>query len=74
MEKFFSYIVFLMVSLYLSSFFHSKMKTSKQYEDLTEENYTRLFMYKQRAEYDELRAQKKKKELDKSMNRSIRED
>ena len=63
-----------MVSLYLSSYFNSKMKTSKTNESLTEENYTRLFMYKQRGEYDKLREEEKKIQKQKLMNATVEED
>jgi|TARA_B110000285_G_C15017895_1_gene560006 hypothetical protein len=50
------------------------MKTSKTNESLTEENYTRLFMYKQRGEYDKLREEEKKIQKQKLMNATVEED
>lgn len=73
MAKFFSYIVYLMVSLYLSSFFTSKIKVLESHEHLTEENYTKLFEYHQREKYDKMRADQLKKEREKKFNQTVEE-
>mmetsp|Transcript_34734 Transcript_34734/g.53333 ORF Transcript_34734/g.53333 Transcript_34734/m.53333 type:complete len:145 (-) Transcript_34734:7015-7449(-) len=56
--KFFSYIVYLMVSIYLSNMFKQRMSDAKGEEQFQEEDYKKLFEFKTVNEIEKENEQK----------------